>query len=343
MPNKTSLFNKGSIMEKILCLLFILISLTSCEKSDDNPRNVRTDFNHKILDGYFVISIAFDNQGNAWIGTFKQGLIKYNSNGTTVYNFTNSIIPDTSVIYDIAVDSKDNIWIGCEGLIKLQGNDFIQYNSTNTPIPEDFVSSIAIDSKDNIWFTSCRFRQGGIVKYDGTNWAVYKPDNSELPANFVKSIAIDNNDNVWLALNEIVNKAYLVRIKDDNWRTYTSNDLGFSPYYFSNIQINSKNELCGAIDYSLSSLAFNNGPQVFIFDGKSSSQLQYDNISNVKSITVDNEDNIWCTTYGGYAVFDGEDWAVDNTSFKEHSVFAIEQASDNSIWIGTGDGIYIND
>ncbi len=330
-------------MRKLVYLFSFLISLSSCEKADDDPHNLQTEFNHKILGGYFVKSIAFDSQGNAWIGTFKQGLIKYNSSGITVYNSTNSIIPDTSVIYDIAVDSKDNVWIGCEGLIKYEGNEFTQYNSTNSPIPEDFVYSIAIDSKDNIWFTSCRFRQGGIVKYDGTNWTVYKPDNSELPVNSVRSIAIDNNDNVWLALSEIVNDAYLIRIKNDSWRVYTGDNLGFSPYYFGNIQINSKNEVCGAIDYSLSSLYFHNGPQVFIFDGESSSQLQHDSISGVKSITVDNEDNIWCTAYGGYAVFNGKDWAIDNTSFKDQSVFAIEQSLDNTIWIGTGDGIYIND
>lgn len=330
-------------MKRLVYIFSFLITLSSCEKADDDPHNLQTEFNHKILDGYFVKSIAFDSQGNAWIGTFKQGLIKYNASGTTVFNSTNSIIPDTAVIYDIAVDSKDNVWIGCEGLIKFEGNEFTRYNSTNSPIPEDFVYSIAIDSEDKIWFTSCRFRQGGIVKYDGTNWTVYIPDNSELPVNSVKSIAIDNNDNVWLALSEIVNDAYLIRIKNDNWRTYTGDDLGFSPYYFGNIQINSNNEVCGAIDYSLSSTIYNNGPQVFIFNGESSSQLQHDSISGVKSITVDNEDNIWCAAYGGYAVFDGKDWTIDYTSFKEYGVFAIEQAMDNTIWIGTGDGIYIND
>jgi len=304
---------------------------------------LQTDFNHKILDGYFVKSIAFDKKGNAWIGTFKQGLIKYNSKGTTVYNSSNSIIPDTAVIYDIAIDSEDNVWISCEGLIKYNGDEFIQFNSTNSPIPEDFVESIAIDSKDNIWFTSCRFRQGGIVKYDGTNWNVYNPDNSELPVNFVKSIAIDKNDNVWLALSEIVNNAYLVKITDENWTTFSSSDLGFSPYYFGNIKINSKNELCGVIDYSLSSTMYNNGPQVFIFNGESSRQLLIDNSINVRAITVDNEDNLWCVSHGGYSVFDGANWIIDNTSFREHSVFAIEQAPDNKIWIGTGDGIYIND
>ena len=256
---------------------------------------------------------------------------------------SNSIIPDASVIYDIAIDSEDNVWIGCEGLIKYNGANFIHYNSNNTPIPEDFVRSIAVDSKDNIWFASSRFRQGGFVKYDGINWMVFTPENSVLPVNSVSSIAIDKNDNVWIALSEIVNDAYLIKIKDQNWRTYTNNDLGFSPYYFGNIQTNSRNELCGAIDYSLSSTLFNNMPQVFIFDGNSSNQLHYDSLSNVKSITIDNEDNIWCVSYGGYAVFDGKNWTIDNETFKEYSVFAIEQALDNRIWIGTGDGIYIND
>ena len=329
-------------MKKLIYLFSILIFLNSCEKSNINPGNLNTDFNRKILDGYFVTSIAFDKQGNAWIGTFKQGLIKYSSNEAIVYNSSNSILPDNSVIHDIAVDNMDNIWIGCEGLIKYDGTNFVQYNSTNTPIPEDFVSSIAIDSKDNIWFTSSRFRQGGIVKYDGSNWTVYTPDNSDLPVNFVKSIAIDQNDNVWFALNEIVNESYLVKISDDNWTIYTSTDLGFTPYYFGNIQINSQNRLCGAIDYSLSSTMTNNGPQVFIFDGASSEKLQYDSISNIKSITVDNENNIWCTSYGGYAVFDGENWTIDNSSFKETGVFTIEQSQDSKIWIGTGNGIYFN-
>lgn len=330
-------------MKKLICYLTIWISLSSCEKSTDNPDKLHNDFNQNILDGYFVKSIAFDKHDNAWIGTFNQGLIKYNSGKTIVYNSENSIVPDSSVIYDIEVDSKNNVWISCKGLLKYDGNNFTHYNSSNTPIPEDFVESIAIDSKDHVWFSSSRFRQGGVVKYDGAIWTVYTPDNSDLPVNSVKSVAIDKNDNVWLALSEIVGYAYLVKISNNTWTIYTSADLGFSPYYFGNIQINSQNKVCGAIDYSLSSMITNNGPQVFIFDGESSEKLQYDSISNIKSITVDNQDNIWCIGYGGYAVYNGQKWTIDYSSFKEESVFAIEQATDDKIWIGTGDGIYISD
>lgn len=85
-----------------------------------------------------------------------------------------------------------------------------------------------------------------------------------------------------------------------------------------NIQVNSKNELYGAVDYSLSSLIVNNGPQVFIFKGVSSEQLQYNNFSNIKSIMVDNEDNIWCAGYGVYAVYNGVNWTIDDSSLKDN-------------------------
>ncbi len=146
-----------------------------------------------------------------------------------------------------------------------------------------------------------------------------------------------------ILLNEIVNNAYLVKITNDNWTIYNSSDLGFNPYYFGNLEINSQNKLYGAIDYSLSSTTTNNGPQVFIYDGNSTERLRYDGESNIKFITIDNEDNIWCGTYGGYAVYNGQKWTIDHSSFKEVSVFTIEQSPDNKIWIGTGDGIYIND
>ena len=323
-------------MKNIISFLTISIFLISCEKSNENATPLQVSYNEQILDGYHVISIAFDRHGNAWIGTLNQGLIKYNTNETIVYNSENSVVSDAP-IWDIAVDSKNNVWIGCEGLIKYDGTEFTYFNSKNTPIPEDNIYSIAIDSKDNVWFSSCRFQQGGLVKYDGINWTVYIPDNSELPYNLINGIAIDKNDNVWLSFFSC-----LARISGDKWKIYTSDDLGFEPYDIVDIQVNDQNKLCGAINYSHSSM-FIDGPQVFIFDDVSTKQLKNDNLLTTNFITVDNQDNIWCGILGGFAVYNGQEWTVDNSSFKEVSVFAIEQSNDNKIWIGTGNGIRISD
>lgn len=310
------------------------------EFSTDSELN--RDFNTKILEGYHITTMAFDNAGNAWIGTLKQGLVKYNSGGVTVFNSSNSTISESSAIWDLAVDSKDNVWIGTgnQGLIKYAGGTFLHYNSSNTIIPEDFISSIAIDSKDNIWFSSSRFNKGGIVKFNGTDWTVYTPGNSELPVNLIQGIAIDNNDDVWIALSQYVNEPYLVKIAGDDWQIFTDSDLGFTPYYLGKIQTNSENKLCVAVDYTLSSIMTINGPQVFIFDGESTEKLQYDNITKNRFITIDNNDNIWCGDQDTYAVYNGEEWFIDSSSFPGNAIFAIEQSPDNRIWIGTGNGIY---
>jgi len=338
------------IMKKLIILFNIFISFNSCEKSENE---LNTNFNKKILDGYFVTSIAFDSHGTAWIGTHKQGLIKYSSGNATYYNSSNSTFPDTSVIWDIEVDSKDNVWIGGDALTKYDGNSFTSFNSKNSKIPEDWIYCIAVDSKDNIWFTSCRSGKGGIVKYDGINWTVYTPANSILPVNYVKSIAIDKNDIIWLALQEKVNHAYLVKISNDDWSIISNKDLGFTPYWFCKIQCDSKNKLCGAIDYSLYWQSENpSGPQAFTYDGVNAIQLQFDTNSDIFTFTIDNNDHYWCTglfyksdnqiLQTVIAIYNGNKWITDYITLKDKSIFCSEESLDNKIWIGTGDGIYIN-
>lgn len=277
---------------KILGLVIVIFTIIlSCKKPSNDHPEINTNFSTKILSGYYITSIAFDKKGNAWIGTYDQGLIKYNAGNSIVYNSSNSLISD-KVIWDIAVDSKDNIWIGSDQLVKYDGTNFTSFSSKNSPIPEDFIYSIAVDSKDNIWFTSCRYKLGGFVKYDGTNWTIFTPENSNLPINYVKSIAVDKDDHIWLASQEKVNHTYLAEISAGDWIFYSSNDLGITPYWYGNIQFNSKNQLCCANDFEISSAPENPGPQVFKFNGDSSEQLEFDRTTAVLKITVDNKDNI---------------------------------------------------
>ena len=327
-------------MKNLSIILVLFISLFACDESTE-IKEVIIGYDQGILDEYFITSIAFDSEGTAWIGTFEQGLINYRSGEVIVYNSSNSVLPDKKVINDIAIDSKDNIWIGCEGLIRFDGNEFSLYTTENSDIPEDYVASVSIDSKDNIWFTSCRFRTGGIVKYDGMDMTVYTPENSDLPVNFVHCIAIDKSDRVWLALSEIVNDAYLVRINGDQWDIYTGNELGFSPYYLGDIEINGQNNLVGAVNYSLSSIYYNIGPKIFSFDGDSGKSYENDSLRTVRLIAPDKDNKIWFAGFSEYGYIDKNTWKIDNTSLTDRWIFAMEHAPDGAVWIGTGQGIYI--
>ena len=212
--------------------------------SESEPKEFRLGSTEKILNGYVVNSIAFDSKGDAWIGTQGKGLIRYNQKKTEIFNADNSPLPKDFWIWDVAVDKKDNVWIGSnDGVWRFDGKKFALFNSKNTAMPEDVVWNIAVDSKNNIWMASSRFLQGGLVKYDGIKWTAYTPENSDLPTNSVKGIAIDRSDNVWLALSDYVTQAYLVKISNGKWKVYDEKDFGFKPYYFGSIQCDRKNRL----------------------------------------------------------------------------------------------------
>jgi len=346
-------------MKKTIFILCIALFLCSCGNSKPSPVDFKLGSSQKILEGYVVTSIAFDSQGNAWIGTQGQGLIKYNEKETVVYDSDNSPLPKDMTIWDVAVDKADNVWIAGEGAWKYDGEEFVLYNSQNTAMPEDIVWSIAVDSKNNIWFASCRFLLGGLVKYDGTTWSAYTPDNSDLPTNSIKGIAIDRSDNVWLALGDYVNQAYLARIshdKDGNggkWEVFDENDLGFKPYYFGGIACDSKNRIWGALDYSLSSdsALSSSSPHYFVFDGKNATQLSCNDNAHIggprMGITIDHNDYAWCfgTDYAwcvgsGSGAWAGDQWM--QIDFEDDmGIWAIKEDADYRMWFGTENGIYI--
>jgi ligand-binding sensor domain-containing protein len=328
-------------MRNIICSVIILVIVISCDKSDrPEPENIEIRDYQKILDNYFVTSIAFDKLGNAWIGTFHTELIKYNSADTIVFDSNNSVLPSSGMISDIAIDSKNNIWIACDKLIKYDGHSFTAYNDKNLNISKIISSPIAIDSKDNIWFVS-----KGVVNYDGTTFNFFESENSKLPGKVVYDIAIDRNDVVWLSengKNVNSNDCYIVKISDDDWTIYGSNELGFTPYYLDNIRTNSKNQVCGNINYSFSSEINDKGPKAFIFDGHKCEMLYYRNDSTKRFnlLSISRDDKIrFGGNNGAYYVYDGINWFMDDTTFK--SIFAIEQSNDGKIWIGTGNGIFI--
>jgi ligand-binding sensor domain-containing protein len=326
-------------MKKITLLIFVIIMVFSCEKPTENGRVVNTNFNHKILDGFQVQSIAFDSKGNAWVSTYSNGIIKYNSSETVVFDSTNSLINSKTHPNDIAIDSKDNIWVGSyEGLLKYDGYSFTNFTSSNSPITSDFIWHIAVDSKDNIWIGCFE----DLVKYDGTSFVVY-PLIKYLPDYMIQDIAVDKGDNVWLTSSYHIDECNLIKVVDDTFVVYSKKELGFSPYYLGGIAINSKNQPYVAISYIWGEPKTDQRPQLFAFDGTKSTQLQIDKTSVPTSVMIDNEDNIWTYGFFGFfAVFNGQNWIIDKAKFKEIGVSTITQAPDKHIWVGTWDGIYIN-
>ncbi len=336
----------------LLCILSI-----SCEKEQLSREKgqlisdeITFNISGHILTDYFVTAIDFDSKGNAWIGTFKQGLIKYNGVSATIFNSKNSILPDNLVIWDLRVDHDDNIWLGTKGLIKFDGKSFQRFNTSNSPLLEDIVWAIDIDKNNVVWLSSCRFREGGLMSFDDINWKSYTPENSPLPGNSIQDIVIDNENNVCLAISESVNGACLAKIRNGKWTIFSDSDLGFQPYYFGDIAVGKNNVIVVSIDYMLSSLWDITRPNIIQFDGEKCTinnpvDKHGNSLGYVGVMNTDSKGNIWASISAGdakIAVYNGQKWYYDdNPDCPIESVFAIESDALNRIWIGTGNGIYI--
>src|SRR3989339_1680238 len=72
-----------------------------------------------------VSCLATDASGNIWIGSYRS-LVKYDQSTTwTIYNSSNSLVPNDNNVVDVAVDNSNNIW-ACtyaSGLLSYNGNN----------------------------------------------------------------------------------------------------------------------------------------------------------------------------------------------------------------------------
>ncbi|KPK84723.1 MAG: hypothetical protein AMS27_09195 [Bacteroides sp. SM23_62_1] len=328
-------------------IMILYLLSTGCEKDQLIFDEIIFDTSSYILPDYFVTAIDFDSKGNAWIGTFRQGLIKYDGNSVNEYNSVNTVLLENQKIWDLKVDHDDHIWIGTGGLIEFDGKSFEIYNTDNSPLLEDFVSSIAIDQNNVVWLASCRHREGGLMSFNGTIWKSYTPDNSPLPDNLIQDIVIDKYNNVWLAVNR-----YLIRISRGKWTIYDESNLGFQPYHFGHLAAGKFNSIIASIDYSLSSSGHFSGPHIIQFNGEkcviNNPEDEDGNfLGYVWVMNTDARGNIWASVGISelkIAAYNGQSWfykKIDSLSGSFYAIHTITSDPYNKIWIGTSSGIHI--
>ena len=207
-------------------------------------------------------SVSSDNlrtdEVNVWIGTYGDGVVRFDGKNWETYKSTNSPLID-DLIRSIAIDRHGNKWIGTlfGGLARFNGDATWEiYADFNSNIPSNSVYPIVFDDNDNVWVGT----EGGLamLKPDNT-WDVYKKDDSGLPDNKIYSLAIDKNGIVWIGT---VN-AGLVRFNPDTsesdtiaWRVYNTFNSGLPHNEIRGIKID-KQEILWLATYGGGLVRFN--------------------------------------------------------------------------------------
>lgn len=322
----------------------------SCEIDITSNRDDGINISDHVLRGYNTTAISIDSRGTAWVGTLNQGLVRYDGKGT-IYNSSNSALPDDMVIWDVVVDHDDNVWIGSDiGLIKFDRKDFIIYNTSNSPIAEDIVWSIAVDRENILWLASCRFGEGGLMRFDGENWTLFTPENSSLPTNMVQDVAVDSQNNIWLALSETVDHGSIAKISGENWEIYNEREMGFTPYYFNDLVVGKDDNVYASITYVLSSYIDMERPNIVMKDDtgwfiNNPVDERGASLGYVGNISTDLNGNVWASLHGkedvSLAFFNGRRWIYNRSSLPVSWNSEIVVDKFNTAWVGTWNGIYL--
>ncbi|WP_242926659.1 two-component regulator propeller domain-containing protein [Pontibacter vulgaris] len=171
----------------------------------------------------WVTTLAQDNDNIIWLGTQKNGILKYDGNSFT--HLTRQSGLRTNNINVLATDQEGNIWIGTNGygLQQYKSPWFVHYFELDN-IQEPRITGLAKDAIDRIWLGTddghAGYMQDGKINWLKTNlW----PVGTSLYGMWAK-----NKDEVWVCTSQGV-----WQLKPENTVHYTSkNGLPADEVYY---------------------------------------------------------------------------------------------------------------
>lgn len=169
-----------------------------------------------------ISKIAFDKNGNAWIGTDFGGLSKFDQKNWQVFNlpeFSDASFLELA-INDILVTDAGEVWVGRNnGVLKYSNNNWENFSKDEPDLYSSSVAQMCIDNENTIWIGTS---SNGLFSYVNNKWQKYTKENSELPSNEIHSIHFDKKNNELIIANESG-----ITFKGNNqWKTVPFEEMG---------------------------------------------------------------------------------------------------------------------
>ncbi|MGB5531210.1 MAG: two-component regulator propeller domain-containing protein [Ignavibacteriaceae bacterium] len=321
-----------------------------------------------------ISTIAEDTAGYLWIGTWGNGIIKYdrkNRTGTHIYNNPddpNSL--SSNRVLDILADKDGNIWIatfggGIDKLVKdysVSNNlnpKFLRYKAQDNienSLSDNKVITLFEDKIGNLWIGTF---YGGLNKLDVIN-KYYPPDKAEfltyvnkqsnsnsLSNNTVMAIEQDFDGNLWIGTFgggldrfEIASETFV------NYSRNSSHNSQFPDVELLSLFIDRSGILWAGSHLGEGVTKIQQNISNFeIINRQSMGNLKL-NDDVVWSLMKDREDNLWVGTYrGGINILDFKSKQTkilknlpQTNSLSDNHVRSFAQDKFGNIWIGTYSG-----
>ena len=274
------------------------------------------------LQSDFIQSIMEDHEGNIWMGSNGNGLIKYSKNSFISFDFEHII--NDNVVRRFYQDSHGDMWFGLAGtgIVHYDGTTFTPYDKEDYPginnvrgfveIGPDLMLLASINGLyhfdkrsirevsalyglepgqytdllvdgDTIWLSTIN---NGVSKIVNGLSTTYNRQSGDLQSNILNSIVKDSKGNIWFCANNGIGK-----YSNGSFQWYTVEDGLNYP-----IILHMTEDLLGRYWFA----SYLGG--INIYDGEKFTYLtMQDGLSsdNIYSITTDKDGNIWAGTGRG--------------------------------------------
>jgi ligand-binding sensor domain-containing protein/signal transduction histidine kinase len=311
-----------------------------------------------------IRSLVEDRDGNLWIGTLGDGLLRVGNHRTLSFR-ASSALPDNTVNV-VFEDREDNLWIGCEdGLVRLTRRSGTTIGSQEG-LEDDDVLSVYSDRQDNLWIATVtgkvyrvsgstvtrhyppspaqdlRIRNvfqdrsgvlwlgtfgGGLVREEGRAATVYTKANG-LRSNTVRQLLEDRSGMLWIAL-----ESGLSRWDGHSFRSYYLED-GLSYPSTRCMIVDLRGDVLVGTDAGLNR----------IHDGQIVRDREFASLAKEKiwAMYQDSGGTLWLGTRGGGLLRFRQGklmrFARDN-GLLTNTIFQILEDGDGKLWMSTSSGV----
>ncbi len=250
---------------------------------------------------------------------------------------------DESNITNDMVFEGHYLWLGTsKGVIRwdLSNNSYKKWNENNGLIVDN-IYSVAISQDGGKWFSGYKMLpngqiNGGVSYFDGEMFTNFTKGQG-LTTGEVNCVAVDHNGIVWIGTNQGVSRFR------NGWRHYTLKDK-FPFSQITGLAFDSQNQLWISC-LSKNDFYSSSGGLIRFDDSLSVVMREKNGLSsnNVKSIFVDDMDNLWLNTDKGitiYNVLSGTmKYLNEKNGLPSLVIRDVEFADSNQLWVCTNSGI----
>jgi len=326
-------------------------------------------------DNSSITSITEDKNGNLWIGTWGNGLYRFDKKTEKFEHFINDpqdvLSLSNNRVTKIIIDNKSVIWVGTFGgglnrVAKIQDEKsetkyrygFINYKSNESQfsISSNYVLSIFNDKSNNIWIGTY---EGGLNKLtDSQKFSKVKEtkfiryfsgnDSNKFPYKTIFTIVDGDENNIWFGtlggglvqFNSITNSILNFKHNPMDANSISDNDVIILEKDRSGILW-----IGTSLGNGINQLQINRKKFNHIKHSPGDKNSLSDNV--VWSITEDKEGYVWIGTYrGGLNKFDKkkkkiisfENNKISPNSIPDNHIRSLAVDNHNNLWVGCYEG-----